>query len=450
MATATLIPPSLAPLTPERSPLSQRIAVVGSGISGLSAAWLLSRRHRVTLFEAERRLGGHTHTVDVRLDGQSFPVDTGFLVFNHQTYPQLTALFEHLGVETVASEMSFAVSLRDPELEWAGSNLATVFGQKRNLLRPEFWRMLADIVRFNRESMAWLANHGDEAQTLRQFLERGRYSAAFADWYLLPMAAAIWSCPAAQMLDYPLATFVRFCNNHGLLQIFDRPQWRTVAGGGREYVKKLAAGLRDVRLGIPVRQILRTRSDMLVVHDQGVEEFDQVVLACHSDQALALLGRDARPAEAEALRVLRYQNNHAVLHTDARLLPRDRSLWSAWNYLAQGGRSDSRPVSVSYLLNRLQPLPTEEPVVVTLNPLEAPATDKTIAQFDYAHPIFDRAAIAAQRQIAALSGQDRVWFAGAWNGYGFHEDGLKSGLAVAQALGCHAPWQEHVTQEQVA
>ncbi len=450
MATATLIPPSLAPLTPERRRSSQRIAVVGSGISGLSAAWLLSRRHRVTLFEAERRLGGHTHTVDVRLDGQVFPVDTGFLVFNHQTYPQLTALFEYLGVETVPSEMSFAVSLREPALEWAGSNLATVFGQRRNLLRPEFWRMLADIVRFNRESMAWLQTRGEEAQTLRQFLERGRYSAAFADWYLLPMAAAIWSCPAAQMLDYPLATFVRFCNNHGLLQIFDRPQWRTVAGGGREYVKKLAAGLRDIRLATPVRQILRTGREMLVVHDQGVEEFDQVVLACHSDQALALLGRDARPAEVEALRALRYQMNHAVLHTDAHLLPRDRSLWSAWNYLAQGGRSDFRPVSVSYLLNRLQPLPTEQPVVVTLNPLEPPAAEKTIAQFDYAHPIFDRAAIAAQRQIAALSGLDRVWFAGAWNGYGFHEDGLKSGLAVAQALGCHAPWQEQVAEEQVA
>jgi len=444
------LPPTASTSSTDRKRASQRIAVVGSGISGLSAAWLLAKKHRVTLFEAERRLGGHTHTVDVRLDGQTHPVDTGFLVFNNKTYPQLTALFDHLEVASVASEMSFSVSLRSPDLEWAGSSLATVFGQKRNLLRPDFWRMLGDILRFNRESVAWLAQHGDEAQTLREFLERGRYCAAFADWYLLPMAAAIWSCPPAQMLDYPLATFVRFCNNHGLLQVFDRPQWRTVAGGGREYVKKLAAGIRDLRLATPVRQILRTRRDMLVVHDQGVEEFDQVVVGCHSDQALALLGRDARPAEAQALRAIGYQMNRAVLHTDEKLLPRDRRLWSAWNYLARGGTSDHRPVSVSYLINRLQPLPFEQPVVVTLNPLELPAADKTLASFDYSHPIFDRAAIAAQRDIAALSGLDRVWFAGAWNGYGFHEDGLKSGMAVANALGCFAPWQTENRLEQVA
>lgn len=444
------LPPTYAnaPLDPKRA--SQRIAIVGSGISGLAAAWLLAKRHRVTLFEAEGRLGGHTHTVDVPLGGRTHPVDTGFLVFNNQTYPQLTALFEHLGVASTASEMSFSVSLRSPELEWAGSSLATVFGQRRNLLRPQFWRMLTDIVRFNRESLAWLARHGDESQTLREFLDRGHYSAAFADWYLLPMAAAIWSCPAAQMLDYPLATFVRFCNNHGLLQILDRPQWRSVTGGGREYVKRLAQGIRDIRLATPVRQVLRTRRDMLVVHDQGVEEFDQVVLACHSDQALAILGRDARPAEAQALRAIRYQMNHAVLHTDPKLLPRNRALWSAWNYLAQGGTSATQPVSVSYLINRLQPLPFEQPVVVTLNPLERPAADKTLASFDYAHPVFDRAAIAAQREIAALSGIDRVWFAGAWNGYGFHEDGLKSGMAVADALGCSAPWQRARRMEYAA
>ena len=304
----------------------KRIAVVGSGISGLSAAWLLAQRHAVTLYEAAPRLGGHTNTVDVTLDGVTHPVDTGFLVFNHKTYPNLTALFDHLGVGSVESEMSFAVSLESPALEWAGSSLATVFGQKRNLVRPEFWRMLADILRFNRESVDWLQRHADDGMTLRAFLAAGNYSRAFSDWYLLPMAAAIWSCPAGQMLDYPLATFVRFCHNHGLLQVFDRPAWRTVQGGGREYVNKLAAGIEDIRLSSPVRRVFRTPRGILVAHDREVEEFDHVVLACHSDQALAILDEDASPAERRALAAIRYEPNHAVLHTDAALLPREYAI----------------------------------------------------------------------------------------------------------------------------
>ena len=418
----------------------KRIAVVGSGISGLSAAWLLAQRHAVTLYEAAPRLGGHTNTVDVTLDGVTHPVDTGFLVFNHKTYPNLTALFDHLGVDSVESEMSFAVSLESPRIEWAGSSLATVFGQKRNLVRPEFWRMLADILRFNRESLEWLLRHADDGITLRAFLAAGGYSRAFADWYLLPMAAAIWSCPPGRMLDYPLATFVRFCHNHGLLQVFDRPLWRTVLGGGREYVNKLAAGIEDIRLATPVRRLFRTPRGVLLAHDAEVEEFDQVVLACHSDQALAILDEEASPAERRVLGAIRYQPNRAVLHTDAALLPRERGLWSAWNYLSGGDERDQRPVSVSYLINRLQPLPFKQPVVVTLNPQRAPAPDKTIASFTYAHPIFDGPAIAAQRELPALSGRDRVWFCGAWGGYGFHEDGLRSGLAVAGALGCRPPW----------
>ena len=232
----------------------QRIAVVGAGISGLASAWLLSRQHDVTLFEAGDYLGGHTNTVDVTLEGRTHPVDTGFLVFNEKTYPNLIALFALLGVDSVETEMSFAVSLENPDLEWAGSNLATVFGQKRNLLRPQFWTMLSDILRFNRESAAWLATHPDQRRSLRDFLAAGRYSSAFADWYLLPMAAAIWSCPTGQMLDMPLATFIRFCQNHGLLQVFDRPLWRTVKGGGREYVRKIAAQLDDIRLACPGRR----------------------------------------------------------------------------------------------------------------------------------------------------------------------------------------------------
>jgi len=420
---------------------AQRIAVVGSGISGLASAWLLSQKHQVTLYEAGDSLGGHTNTVDVTLEGVCHPVDTGFLVYNTHTYPNLTAMFAHLGVASVETEMSFAVSLDEPRLEWAGSSLATVFGQKRNLLRPDFWRMLADIVRFNRESVAWLEGHCDDGLSLREFLAAGAYSRSFAEWYLLPMAAAIWSCPAGQMLDYPLASFVRFCRNHGLLQVFDRPLWRTVSGGGRQYVNKLAACLDDIRLATPVRAIDRSAAGLIVRSDAGAEHYDQVVLACHSDQALAVLGEAATPAERRLLGAVRYAPNRAVLHTDAALLPRSPALWSAWNYLSSGQELDQRPVSVSYLINRLQPLPFKTPLMVSLNPRRQPASERVIAEFDYEHPIFDRAAIAAQRDLPAVSGAHGVWFCGAWNGYGFHEDGLKSALLVANAMGCRAPWQ---------
>ena len=422
----------------------QRIAVIGSGISGLAAAWLLDRgrgRHEITLFEAESRLGGHSNTVDVTLEGCTHPVDTGFLVFNDRTYPNLIAMFAQLGVESVESEMSFAVSLQEPDLEWAGASLLTVFGQKRNLLRRPFWAMLSDILRFNRESSAWIATHPSQPRSLREFLVSGGYSHSFCDWYLLPMAAAIWSCPTGQMLDMPLVTFVRFCQNHGLLQVFDRPLWRTVKGGSREYVGKLAAPLRDVRLACPVHAVTRQGTKLQLAHAGGSETFDQVVMACHSDQALALLGGSASAEQRELLGAIRYQANRALLHTDPRLLPRDRRLWSAWNYFAGGGEPAARPVGVSYLINRLQPLPFKTPVVLTLNPVTEPEPAQLIAEFDYAHPIFDGPAIAAQQRLASVQGHNGIWLAGAWGGYGFHEDGLKSALRVANGLGVRAPWQ---------
>ena len=419
----------------------QRIAVVGAGISGLASAWLLSREHEVTLFEAGSYLGGHTNTVDVTLEGKTHPVDTGFLVFNERTYPNLIAMFALLGVESVETEMSFAVSLENPDLEWAGSNLATVFGQKRNLVRRSFWSMLSDILRFNRESVAWLASHPDNQRSLRDFLREGRYSDAFADWYLLPMAAAIWSCPTGQMLDTPLSTFVRFCQNHGLLQIFDRPTWRTVQGGGREYVKKIAALLDDIRLACPVLSVRREAAGLRVTHAAGSEMFDQVVMACHSDQSLAILGSAASDGQRGVLASVRYQPNRALLHTDRALLPRDEKLWSAWNYFAGTGEPGHQPVGVSYLINKLQPLPFKTPVVVTLNPVREPDPAKVIAEFDYAHPIFDGPAIAAQQRLASVQGENGIWLAGAWGSYGFHEDGLKSALRVANGLGVMAPWQ---------
>ncbi|WP_205204912.1 NAD(P)/FAD-dependent oxidoreductase [Azonexus hydrophilus] len=423
----------------------QRIAVVGAGISGLATAWLLSRQHEVTLFEAGNYLGGHTNTVDVTLEGKTHPVDTGFLVFNEKTYPNLIALFALLGVDSVETEMSFSVSLENPDLEWAGSNLATLFGQKRNLLRRRFWSMLADTLRFNRESKDWLLKYPDDRRTLRKFLVAGRYSDAFADWYLLPMAAAIWSCPTGQILDMPLATFIRFCQNHGLLQIFDRPMWRTVKGGGREYVKKIAAQLSDVRIACPVTAVSREAGGLRLTHAQGSEYFDQVVLACHSDQSKRILGLTASDGQRAVLESIRYQPNRAVLHSDPALLPRDRKLWSAWNYFAgqgaPGAGENAQPVGVSYLINKLQPLPFSAPVVVTLNPAREPDPAQVIAEFEYAHPIFDAPAIAAQQRLAEVQGEGGIWLAGAWGSYGFHEDGLKSALRVANGLGVQAPWQ---------
>ena len=432
------------------------IAIIGSGIAGLSCAHALTRsgEDRVTVYEAAGYLGGHTNTIDLTLDGITHPVDTGFLVFNERTYPRLIKLLAELGVTTVASEMSFSVSLGG-EIEWAGTSLATVFAQPANLLRPRFLRMLADILRFNRAATriaapgaagatpsdgsaglgaGGLAAAAGEARSLGEFLTQGGYSAAFRDWYLLPMAGAIWSCPTRTMLDYPVATFARFCLNHGLLQVTDRPQWRTVQGGAREYVKAIARTLGEVRLNTPVRSVRRIAGGVEVQTAAGSERYDQVVLACHSDQALALL---AEPGEREGalLGAIRYQPNLAYLHTDTALLPRRRNTWAAWNYLSTGAATlGERPVAVSYLINRLQPVPFKTPVIVTLNPFKAPAPVHVHARIEYAHPVFDAAAIAAQQALPELQGEGGVWFAGAWTGYGFHEDGLASGLAVARAL----------------
>lgn len=419
----------------------RRIAVVGGGIAGLGSALLLTPHARVTLFEANRYVGGHTHTIDVEVDGVSHPVDTGFLVFNRRTYPNLCALFEMLEVPVAPSEMSFSVSLSEPDLEWSGTSLDTVFAQRANLVRPRFLGMLRELLRFNRDATRMAVTGDAPHVSLGEWLDAEGYGEAFRDWYLLPMAAAIWSCPTATMLAYPLGTFVRFCHNHGLLQVLDRPQWLTVAGGARNYVSRILRRLDDVRAGTPVLALERREEGVWVRTAEGAELFDDVILACHSDQALALLGPDADADEREILGAVTYQPNVAVVHTDPALLPRRERVWSAWNYLAGRATPGGRPVSVSYLINRLQPVPFRSPVVVSLNPFAEPAPRHLLRRIEYSHPVFDQAAIDAQARLTGIQGRRRTWFAGAWTGYGFHEDGLRSAVAVAVRLGATVPWQ---------
>ncbi len=446
--------PHASPIATRRPP---RVAVVGSGIAGLSAAWHLARaRVHPVVFEADERLGGHARTVEVTLpDGTgadvTHGVDVGFLVFNRRTYPGLVGFFEALRIETAASEMSFSVQspgLGDASsrLEWSGSDLGGVFAQRRNLASPRFWSMLGQIVRFNRLGTA-LARRGDARllrETVGTFLARHRFDRSFRDGYLLPMVACIWSCPAEQMLEFPIGTLLRFCDNHGLLQLTRRPPWFTVRGGSRRYVDAVASELPDVRTSRPVVRIERAFDGVTVhearaVHGQANggdgERFDAVVLACHAPQALALLGEQATPQERGVLGAIRTQPNEAVLHTDTALMPSRRRAWAAWNFeRAAAPAADRRPVCLHYWINRLQPLPFARDVMVTLNPCREPNASSVLARFEFAHPVFDLDASVAQAWLPAIQGRHRTWFAGAWCGYGFHEDGFQAGRRAAEGV----------------
>ena len=433
-----------------------RVAIVGAGITGLGAAHRLAPSCEVVVYESAEVAGGHAHSVDVTLEGVSHPVDVGFLVFNHRTYPRLLALFDDLKVQTAPSNMSFAVSIGPNDLEWCGKDdLRAVFAQPSNLVSPRFWTMLRDMLRFNREATALARAPVESARglTLEGLLRQGHYSEALRDDYLLPMAGAIWSCPVETILGFPAVSFARFCDNHGLLQIFDRPQWYTVAGGSRQYVDAVLQRLRSlggqVHLNNPVTSISRSGTQVRVTAQSpqlGVwtAPFDAVLMASHAGQSLATLEQPT-PAEARILGALRTQPNQAILHTDPALMPRRRRAWGAWNYLSHRGKQsyDSRPgsrdvgsasVSVTYWLQELQPLPFKQPLFVSLNPLDQPAPASVLGRFNFAHPVFDLEALAAQEALPTIQGTNGVWFAGAWAGYGFHEDGLRAGQEAADSI----------------
>lgn len=416
-----------------------KIAVVGTGISGLSAAWLLSGRHDVTVYEKAPRLGGHSNTIDIAERGGHVPADMGFIVFNPETYPNLTALFDHIEVPTQPSDMSFAVSLRQGALEYAGTDLAGLFAQKRNLVSPRFWSMMLDLVRFYRKGTQAARSHDLPAGTLGDFLATGGYGEAFIKDHLLPMAAAIWSTPCAAMLDHPAAAFLRFCDNHGLLRLTGRPEWRTVTGGSRSYVEKLSRSFAGkIRLGEGVRHLKRLAEGVEIVGQSGdVARYDHVVIATHADQALALLS-DPSDAEYSLLKALPYSANAAVMHRDRRVMPKREKVWSSWNYVGDG---DEQAVCATYWMNKLQSLQTGKPVFVTLNSTGEIAEEAVIHRETYEHPTFSAEAMKAQRGLWSLQGVRRTWFCGAYFGAGFHEDGLQAGLAVAEALGeVRRPW----------
>lgn len=421
-----------------------KIAVIGSGISGLSAAWLLSRNHEVDLFEKDHRLGGHANTQDVTLGDHEVAVDTGFIVYNNHTYPNLTALFDLLKVKTTETTMSFAVSSQGGVQEYAGSGLSSLFARRLNLINPNFLKMLGDIRRFYANARLDAEKDHYKEHSLGQYLAENGYSAVFKEDHLLPMGAAIWSMPMDQMLSFPFKSFVHFCDNHGLLQLRDRPQWRTVVGGSKNYVDRIAEKISGgIFLNSTIDRISRKAGSVTLQMREGSDrKYDHLIFACHSDQALRLLKMSEEgptEQEEEVLSAIRYQKNLAILHRDKSLMPRRKKVWSAWNYMK--GPSDSNAQCVSYWMNALQPLSTQEDLFITLNPIHQPREGDILRSYVYAHPVFDEKTEQAKEKIWALQGQKRTWFCGAYMGHGFHEDGLQAGLEVAERLGgLSRPW----------
>ncbi len=419
----------------------REIAIIGTGIAGLSCAWLLHQAHDITVYDSADRLGGHAHTIDVPDGEGSFPVDTGFIVYNEPTYPNLTALFRHLGVPTAPSDMSFAASLENGRLEYAGTGLRGLFAQKRNLVRPRFWSMLRDLRRLYAQAPSDPVLQNTDTISLGEWLDTHGYGQAIQQDHLLPMAAAIWSSRASAVRDYPAAAFFRFCDTHGLVRLKNRPDWRTVAGGSRTYVTRLAAPFAEkILLNRGITGVRRTEPGVLLRDSTGeTRRFDDVVFATSAKLALASL-EDPSPTERHWLGAVDVSTNQAILHTDTGLMPKRRAVWASWNFM--GGQHTHAPPSVTYWMNNLQPLPTKKQIFVTLNPNIAPSPDTILHTQTYEHPLFDVAAMQAQRNLWSIQGTQKTWFCGAWLGAGFHEDGIQSGLAVAEALGgVRRPWQ---------
>jgi len=425
----------------------KRIAIIGSGISGLSAAWSLRHSADVSLFEAQGRFGGHSNTHVVDEGDNEVAIDTGFMVFNRPNYPLLSRLFDELGIRSYPTEMSFSVSLDAGRLEYAGTNLDTLFAQRRNLVDPAFLGMLKDIVRFNRAAKRLLAsNDTGNRQSVEQFLNRLGVGPRFRNHYLYPMAAAIWSCPRDTIGAFPARSFARFFANHGLIDLVNRPTWHTLEGGSRRYVARLVSDLGScARAAAPVVAV-RRRGTSVSVHlaDGQADSFDEVVLACHSDESLTLL-TDARPREVAMLSSVPYQANRVVLHRDATLMPKRRRVWASWNYCDSNQRDDAESaVSVTYWMNSLQRLDTRNDYFVSLNPVREPDPRLVEKEFSYDHPMFDNRSLDLHHRLKAVQGEERIWFCGAWTGYGFHEDGIRSGIDVALRLGADLPWAEQI------
>ena len=421
-----------------------RIGVIGSGIAGLGAAWALSPTHDVTLIEAESRPGGHSRTLDVDIDGSAVSVDTGFIVYNERNYPNLMNLLSTLAVPTVESDMSFAVSLEDGSFEYAG-RASGLFSSIGSVLDRQIWSIVGGIVRFRSEAGQLQEGHVPDDVDIHTYLLARGYPAAFIDRYLMPLASAVWSGTRNDARAMPAESFLRFLDNHGLIRVTDRPQWRTVDGGSRAYVERIVKEITRVHTSRPVRAVRRSDVGVTVVDASGAaEEYDQIVLATHADVSLRLLGEGATEAERRVLSAFEYESNEVVLHTDASAMPRSRRVWSSWNAIERADDVGRHPVSVSYWMNRLQPLPTNTDVFVTLNPGNTVRDGEVLDRWTTTHPQFDLATRNAQLAVPDIQGADGVWYAGAYLGHGFHEDGLQSGLTVASALGSPAPWHDGI------
>ena len=423
-----------------------KIAIIGSGIGGISTAWLLSPSHEVDLYEAEPWLGGHTRTIDVDCGAGPFPVDTGFQVFNRRTYPNLTRFFEHLGIDATDADMSFSVQVRDAGIEWSGTSLDTVFAQRRNVANPRFLRMLSDVVRLSRDADRLLADPTVAELTVGQLMRREGYSDEFTDWYLIPMGDAIWSMPPGDMLEYPASTFLHFCDNHGLLHILGKPMWLSVRGGARRYVEAASKTFSgEVFENEPVESVLRGATGVRVSTATRANEYDAVVLATHPPESAAILGGEMTPAERDVLGAFKYWPNEVAIHTDESFMPRSRRAWASWNWYSEGSDMTKAMLMLTYRINSLQELPGGTPTVMeTLNRDHEPVAGTVLAELLFMHPMYSREAVAAQSLVSSIQGVDRIWYAGAWTRYGFHEDGILSGVRIAESLGAVVPWGDQL------